>query len=480
LPGGERLMDWHSFALRGFHLVEGGIIVYVAAVNTIYLFLMVLGYFALRRHNARLTRDERESLLRSPLVPPIAVLAPAYNEAHTIRDSIRSMLKLDYPHHEVIVVNDGSTDDTLRILVEEFRLYRSSRTWSAALPTQPVRAIYESRDPIRLVVVDKENGGKADALNAGINAARAPLVAAIDADSLLAEDALLLVVKPFLEDPERTVACGGIVRVVNGCDVEHGRVTRVSAPLSLMARFQAVEYLRAFLGGRVAFSFLNSLLLIAGAFGLFRRDALIEAGGFSTSTVGEDMEVVVRLHRRWREAGRDYRIAFVPEPVCWTQVPESLRTLRSQRNRWQRGTVETLRLHRRMLFNPRFGVLGLFGLPYYLCFEMLGPAVELAGYAVTLAGLALGLLDPAVALLFFIVSVLFGMLLSMSAVVLEEFTTRRYPSAADLARLFSAAVLENLGFRQLLTLWRVQALWDAARGKKGWGRMQRKVFQGGG
>jgi cellulose synthase/poly-beta-1,6-N-acetylglucosamine synthase-like glycosyltransferase len=467
---------WEIF-VRVFNAIEVSIIGYVAAINLIYFGLMVLGYFWLRRVRGVLPRATRDALLRSPLLPQVAVLAPAYNESATCRESVRAMLALNYPNHEVIVINDGSKDDTLDILIEEFKLYRCGRTGSGDLPTARIRGVYESRDPIRLVVVDKENGGKADSLNAGINVARAPLVCAVDSDSLMEDNALLYVVAPFLED-ETTIAAGGIIRVANGCSVEGGRVTEVRAPRRWIPLFQAVEYLRAFLGGRVAFSFLNSLLIISGAFGVFRRDAVLEAGGYRTSTVGEDMELVVRLHKIWREKRRTYRVVFVPEPVCWTEVPETLRVLQRQRNRWQRGTVDSVGLHRRMLLNPRYGILGLFALPYFLLFEMLGPAIELLGYAVTIIGVVFGLIDIELALLFLAVSILFGILLSMSAVVLEELTQRRYPRPADLARLFAAAVVENLGFRQLLTIWRTRGLIDGLRGKQGWGVMERRGFGG--
>jgi cellulose synthase/poly-beta-1,6-N-acetylglucosamine synthase-like glycosyltransferase len=464
----------HEVFLWVFFFVETFIIVYVATINAIYLLLMVMGFFALEQREP-VPRREHDALMKSPLLPSVAILAPAYNEALTCRDSVRAMLGLRYPNHEVIVINDGSKDDTLQVLIDSFRLYRSGRTPTGSLPTKPIRAIYESRDPIRLLVIDKENGGKADSLNAGINVARASLVCAVDSDSLMEEEALLSVVEPFLAD-ESTVATGGIIRVANGCRVEGGRVVDVRAPSHLFPIFQVIEYLRAFLGGRVAFSFLNSLLIISGAFGVFRRDAVLEAGGWLTSTVGEDMELVVRLHKIFRQGARPYKIVFVPEPVCWTEVPETLRVLKRQRNRWQRGTLDTVMIHRAMLFNPRYGVVGLFALPYYLFFEMLGPLIELTGYGITIAGLILGLVDPQLAVLFFTVSLLFGVLLSMSAVVLEELTQRRYAAPRDLIRLFLGAVVENLGFRQLLMIWRTQGLMDGLRGKQGWGAMERRGF----
>lgn len=465
-----------SFVRILYEGFEWAIIFYVSGINAIYFFLMVLGFFALQSHRARRTPAEREALLNSPLLPEVSIIVPAFNESLSISQSVRSMLNLNYPHHEVIVVNDGSKDDTLAVLIEEFHLCKATCRTGTAL-TRPVRAIYRSRDPIRLTVVDKENGGKADALNAGLNVARTPLVAAVDSDSLLEDNALFHVVEPFLENPGKVVATGGIIRVVNGCSVEHGKVTRISTPRRLLPLFQTIEYLRAFLGGRVAFSFLNSLLLVSGAFSVFDREALMEAGGFAVDTVGEDMEIIVRLHRHGHQKKKDYRIVFVPEPVCWTEVPERWATLHRQRNRWQRGTVESLVKHDQMLFNPKFGGPGLFAVPYFVVFEMLGPVVEMAGYVLTLAGVFLHMLSLQIVALFFAVSVLFGVLLSMSAVVLEEFTMRRYPSVSDLGRLLAAAVLENFGYVQIRTLWRTQGVWDALRGKRGWGAMERRGFQ---
>jgi cellulose synthase/poly-beta-1,6-N-acetylglucosamine synthase-like glycosyltransferase len=465
-----------SLLARIFYETEMLFIFYVATINLLYIVLTVIGFFALQRFSGRVFRAELNTLQNSALLPGIAVIAPAYNEELSVRDSVRSMLGLRYPDHEVIVVNDGSKDKTLALLIEEFRLYRSSRIPSGVIPTKRVRAVYESRDPIRLLVIDKENGGKADSLNAGINYSRHPLFSAVDSDSLIEPDALFRICKPFLDD-ERTVATGGIIRVVNGCTVERGEVTRVRAPDSILARFQAVEYLRAFLGGRVAFSLMDSLLVISGAFGVFRRDIVLEIGGFETGTVGEDMELVVRLHRHMFETKQDHRVVFVPEPVCWTEVPESLKILKRQRNRWQRGAFESLWRHKKMFFNPRFGAVGLFGFPYFAFFEVLGPIFELLGYFITIVGLISGLIRRDTALLFFIVSLIFGLLLSLTSVLLEEFTLKKYPSARDLRILLGAAVIESLGFRQLTAIWRLQGLIDEMRGKTGWGTMERRGFK---
>ncbi len=452
-------------------------IAYFLALTLIYLFLVLVGFFEMLRYrSSRRESEDVEALAASGIAPPISILAPAYNESATILESVRATLALSYAEFEVIVINDGSKDNTLDLLIEEFHLYQSARYIDAQIPTQPVRAVYRSVDPIPLVVIDKENGGKADALNAGINAARYPLICAADSDSLLEQNALIRIVRPVLDHPEEVLAVGGIIRIANGCTVSGGRVTQVDLPRSWLARFQVVEYLRAFLGGRVAFSASNCLLIVSGAFGLFNKAAVLAVGGYDTNTVGEDMELVVRLHRWAREQRRKYRIVFEPDPVCWTEAPETMKTLQRQRNRWQRGTVETVWKHRDLICRPGFGALGWFALPYFVVFESLGPLIEFTGYAVTIAGYLFGLIDSEMAILFFLSAILNGIVLSGSAVVLEELSTRRYPHVKNLAILLMASVLENFGFRQVISLWRAEAIWDLLRGVKSWGRMERKGF----
>jgi cellulose synthase/poly-beta-1,6-N-acetylglucosamine synthase-like glycosyltransferase len=427
------------------------IIVYAFVSNFNYFVLMSLGFFVLKAQRSTEGSVERDPLFKSRLMPPISVIAPAYNEELSIVQSTRSMLQLEYPEHEVIIVNDGSTDRTLQLLTDEFHLYKSSRQPLHDFVTGPVNAVYESQD-LKLLVIDKEGGGKSDSLNAAINYASTPLVAPVDSDSLLESNSLLLVVKPFLED-ETTVAVGGIIRVVNGCTVEHGAVTKVAAPPSLLTKFQA-------------------------AFGLFRRDSVIEAGGFQVGSLAEDLELVIRLHRINREKKRDYKIVFVPTPVCWTEVPDSRKNLCVQRIRWQRGGLESMWKHRAMLFNPKFGVVGCFGMPYLLLLEILGPCVEVTGYVITIVGLLIGFISATTALLFFIGSVLFGTMISISAVLLEEFTTRRYAHPLDLASLIGAAFIENLGYRQMNALWRFRGILQVVRDKKkrAWGKMKRRGF----
>ena len=451
------------------------VLIYFVAINTLYLVFTVVAYFRLQALRRRWTPRALEGVMRSPATPGISLIAPAHNEEATIAESLRSLRMLNYPLFEIVVVNDGSKDRTLEVAAATFELARAPVSHPQPIPTRPVRGVYRSLTNNDLVLIDKENGGKADAINAGINAARYPLVCVMDADSLLEEHALTRAVLPFLEDPS-TLAAGGIIRIVNGCRVEHGRVTDVRLPPSPLATFQVVEYLRAFLSGRVAQSAFNALLIISGAFGIFRRDAVVECGGLRHDTIGEDMELVVRLHRLYRERRRPYRIVFLPDPVCWTEAPEDTKVLSRQRNRWQRGTLQVLNFHRRMIGNPRYGLVGLLAMPYYLVFEALGPIVEVAGYLVTAVAVAFGLLDVVFAELLFLSAVLYGAMISVAAVLLEELSFRRYPRVSDLLRLCAYAVLENFGYRQLTTWWRFQGIVDYLRGRQSWGAMTRKGF----
>jgi cellulose synthase/poly-beta-1,6-N-acetylglucosamine synthase-like glycosyltransferase len=448
---------------------------YFLALNALYLSFFSIALVILIRHRRRWTPRALDTVLRSPATPPISLIVPAYGEETTIAHSLRGLLLQNYPQFEVVVINDGSRDRTLEVMVEAFALVKAPVAYQQPLETAPVRGLYRSLDHPDLVVIDKANGGKADAINAGVNAARHDLVCVIDADSLLEELALVRAVLPFIEDPT-TIAMGGIIRIVNGCDVDAGRVTRVRLPKDWLARFQVVEYLRAFLAGRIAMSAMNCLLIVSGAFGLFRRSAVVEVGGFRTDTVGEDMEIIVRLHRHMRQQERPYRIVFQPDPVCWTEVPESPRILGNQRNRWHRGTMQVLTAHAQMIGSARYGAVGLFALPYFTIFEAASPFVEAFGYLLNGAALLFGLMDVTFAQLFFLIAVAFGSLISVTSVLLEEIAFRRYPRARDLVLLFVIGVLENCGYRQLTTWWRLKGSWDYFRGHQGWGQMVRKGF----
>jgi len=447
---------------------------YFVGLNAVYLFFTGLAWRSVTHYRHARPYSGVEETFASPLTPPISVLLPAFNEQAGIVESAHSLLGLRYPKFEVVVVNDGSTDETLTRLAEAFDLVPARKALRGKIATARVRGTYASRRHPELWVIDKENGGKADALNSGVNAARYPYFCAVDADALLEEDALLRVAKPILDDPELVAATGGIVRIANGCRIEHGRVTEVRLPRSWLATLQVVEYFRAFLVGRMGWSRIRSLLIISGAFGLFRRSLVEAAGGYAATTVGEDVELVIRLHRYLRERGEDYRIEFVPDPVAWTEAPEDIRTLARQRRRWQRGLAEAMWRHRRILGNARYGTLGLLGFPYFLVFELIGPVVEFLGYPAVIAAVSLGVLSPTFLLAFFAAAVLAGILLSVSALALEEFSFRRYTRDREVTKMVAAAIVENFGYRQLLTLWRALGLVDVLRRRRDWGEMRRR------
>jgi cellulose synthase/poly-beta-1,6-N-acetylglucosamine synthase-like glycosyltransferase len=458
------VVGWYSYA----------ILIFFFAINTYYLVLTVAGFWRTVRVAKEVRRPDQRRLLRSPLTPPVSVLAPAFNEEANVVENVRSLLMLDYPLFEVILINDGSKDRTLGRLVDAFDLRLSARSYEHVLPCRTIRGIYESPTYSNLVVVDKANGGKADALNAGLNLSLYPIFCAIDADSILEADALLRLVRPFVDAPGVTIAAGGVVRVANGCEIHGGRVHAVRLPRRALPLMQIVEYLRAFLFGRMGWSTGNSLLVISGAFGLFEKKAAVGAEGYATDSVGEDMELVVRMHRYRRERRQPYRIGFVPDPICWTEVPETLRVLRRQRTRWQRGLIDTLMRHGAMLGRPRYGTVGMVSLPGFFIFEMLSPLVELSGYVLIPVLWGSGLLNAAVAGTFFILAVMYMVLVSALAVLLEDIAFRRYPSVWDLGRLLVGAVLENFGFRQLTVWWRVRAFWEYLRGDLSWGAMERR------
>lgn len=448
-------------------------LVYFILLNVGYLTLNVLAIGTLNRNNREKVLDDLPQLY-SELAPAISILVPAFNEEATIAGAVRSMLQLTYSEFEIIVVNDGSTDRTLDVLVREFSLSPFPESNRGKIATQAIRASYRSTRHPNLRVIDKHNGGKADSLNAGINAARHPLFCGVDADSVLGRDGLQHVVKPFLRHPD-TVASGGTVRVANGCEVKDGYLTRVGLPRNPWALLQVVEYLRAFLFGRLGWSRLNAMLIISGAFGLFKTETVIEIGGYRTKTIGEDMELVVRMHRVLRERGVPYRIEFVPEPVCWTEVPEDRATLRNQRIRWQRGLGESLTLNWTLLCSRRGGLPGWVAFPFMVLFEWLGPLLELGGYLFMAFGAMLGFVSWPAFVAFLFVAVGLGILLSASGLLLEEMSFHLYPNARHLAVLALMVILENFGYRQLNTWWRLIGLYRwAMQHESQWGAMKRK------
>src|SRR4051812_46697977 len=452
------------------------VLVYFLAVNGWYLVLLVSSLLELRRHMLLITDESRHLLLSSTLSPTISILAPAYNEEPTIETSLRALLALQYPNLEIIVISDGSKDLTVQVLTEKFDLVPVTTIYEQRVQTKPVRCLYRSSTYPSLVVVDKENGGKADALNVGLSFARGELVCAMDADTLIEADGLQRMVRPFLYSTE-VVAAGGTIRVVNGSEVKLGRVSTTAVATNMLAGIQTVEYLRAFLFGRLGWNRLGGNIIVSGAFGLFQREAVLRAGGYLHDTVGEDMELVLRLKRLSYEHGGPGKIAFVPDSVAWTEVPESMKVLGRQRDRWHRGLADVLWRHRGMLFNPRYGVTGLVVFPYYVFVELLASVLEAVGLVGLAFGLIFGVVDWSFAGLFYLTAYGLGTAMTAFTLVLEDLSFHRYDTFRDRALLFWFAFLENLGFRQMTVYWRLRGLWKFLMGRKDWGVMDRKGFQ---
>ena len=464
--------------------------VYTALINLSYLALTGLALADLTGYRRRLEYAGYDEWFLDPNSRGVSVLMPAYNEAANIVQSVHAMTSLRYPDLEVVVIDDGSADETAEVLIDEFDMVEVPLVPGGAIPTRgAVLSTWVSRRGAHhLALVRKANGGKADALNAGINHARKELVCMVDADSLLDPQALLNVARPFADDPGRVVAAGGVVRVANGSRVDRGRVTNLRMPRRWLARVQVVEYLRAFLIGRAGWSRLGGLLIISGAFGVFRKDVLLAAGGMATDCIGEDAELVVRIHRKLAETGTEGEVVFVPEPVAWTEVPSTRRALRLQRRRWHRGLAEIFLRHRRMMFRPRYGVIGMLTMPWFLLFELLSPVVEVLGFVYFFVLLALlgiemstdaglDVVDPSLLLIMLVASVLFSVFVTLLALLAEEISFRRYRGLPDLFRAIYATAEENIGFRQLNAWWRLEGLVEVARKQAHhWGDMQRAGF----
>ncbi|MFN3216078.1 MAG: glycosyltransferase family 2 protein [Acidimicrobiales bacterium] len=452
-----------------------GVLFVVVAISVIgQLTLYVSAAFEMRRIRQRDRHQLWRQMLTSPLAPRISVLVPAYNEEVTIADSVAGLLALTYPNLEVVVVNDGSSDATMERLTEAFELSPVHTAFQRVLDTEPIRQLYHSTSEPRLVVADKLNGGKADALNAAINLASGDLVCAIDADTLVSSDALQQLVPPFLADAS-TVAVGGTIRLVNGAKAHRHRVEHLVAPTNLLVGAQAVEYARAFLVGRLAWNPLGGNLIISGAFGLFRRNAVLDVGGYEHRSVGEDMELVVRLRRHAYDNGERAGVVFSPDPVAFTEAPDSIRMLARQRNRWFRGLLDVLLRHRRMIGNPRYGTAGTLAMPYFAVVEAFAPILEVLGTVLVIIGLstgwiAFGDLTPILG------TYMVGMCATYLVLILDQVVFATYRTTRDRLRLVGHVVFEQFVFRPATAIWRLWGLKLFLEGRTEWGVQHRKGF----
>lgn len=423
-----------------------------------------------------LTKVERGELFTPPARvrrPGISLIAPAYNMEPVIVPSVRSLLDSEYDPLEVIIVDDGSADGTTAALKAAFDLIVLPVDDRLTIPTAPITELYVSRTDPRLRVLRKENGGRSDAINAGLNIARTALVALVDADTLLERDALMRIGEEFARDPDDTIAVGGHIRIANGAVIENNVVIEPRIPTGGTEASQAAEYLRGFLGGRIAWSRMNGLLIISGAFGVFGRDLIRASGGLSKATLGEDMEVVMRLHHQLRPANPKTRIAYAPDAVAWTEVPTGLGSLRTQRIRWHVGLIDNLRLHQGMLGRRHYGAIGVLALPYTIAFEVIGPLLQVAGYGILVAMLLLGIASWWYVAAFLLVTLLVGQLQTAGALLIEEVGFRRYRTR-DLMVVAGWSLLELFWYRPLTAVWRTWATVLALTGRRpGWGSIPR-------
>ena len=446
--------------------------VYAIIVMGSYAILALLSFLELRGYLRKNSYVDYRQILVSPNAPSVSILAPGYNEEATIVENVRSLLSIHYSNFEVIIINDGSKDRSLQTLIEHYELVKVNFALNEQIKTKPLRGIYKSKNKAysRLTVVDKENGGKADALNIGINVSSKDLILCIDVDCIVEQDAILRMVKPFMDEEKRVIAAGGVIRIANSCEVKDGRLIKVHMPDNLVARFQVLEYIRAFLMGRMAWSRLNGLLLISGAMGMFDKDIVIKCGGYNHNTVGEDMELIVRMRRYMHEQNLEYKVVYVPDPLCWTESPSNLNILSRQRNRWTRGTMETLWIHRKLFFNRKYGILGVLSYPYWFFFEWLAPILEFLGLVVFLTFVAMGDVSWEFSLILIGMGYFFGVMLSTLGILLEEISFQQYTSGRDISKLLLIAVIEPLVYHPLTVYWAIRGNIDMITGKNHGGR----------
>lgn len=448
---------------------------YYLASNLAYLVMLIVALKTTAAHQRRLQSYRTSWIKQSPFAPPITIIAPAHNEEKSIRVAVRNLLEIDYPDIELIVVNDGSSDRTLEEIKHEFTLRPVRSVYIPKTKSAAVRGIYRSEADPKLLIIDKKAGGsKADAVNAGLNAATSPYVCVVDSDSMLERDALLRIMLPVLSDPKRVVAVGGIIRVLNGSQIYGGQLRRVRLPRTAIEAIQVIEYLRAFLIGRESWAQANMLTIISGAFGVFRTDLVRAVGGYQPHAIGEDFDLVVRLHRYLLEKKMDYRIEFVPDPMCWTEVPSDLKSLGRQRARWQKGLLQVLWDNKDMLFRPGYGRIGSFAFPYLWLFELFAPVVEIGGIFTIALAAWLGVLSRDLFLQFLLFGYAFATVISIGSVLQEEITYKRYNDWQDVVRLVSYCFFEHFPYRQLHMFWRLQGLGQYLRGDMTWKTVKRQ------
>lgn len=447
---------------------------YTILLSCIYILQIVIAFVKIKENVKIGKASDYMEYAQSDNLLPISLIIPAYNEQENIVENVKSLMKLNYPEFELIVVNDGSKDLTHEKMVEAFSLYPIESAHMRKIETSKVRNIYYNTEYPNLIYVDKENGGKSDALNAGINASSYPLFACLDADSRLEKDSLLRLGSEFIKDTT-TVVAGGLVRIANGGVIKDGEFQSYEIPRKAIERFQTVEYFRSFLAGRTSWGATNSMLIVSGAFGVFKKQAVIDVGGYKTDTIGEDMEIVVRLHEYMLRNKINYKIKFVEQAICWTQGPMNLNDVRTQRRRWQVGLMDTLLHYKKLILNPKYKSIGLIAVPYNWLFELLGAVVEVIGYFIIPFSLIMGELNLFYFIIYFLMASMLGIMISFGGLILEQYTKRGVMSAKQCVQLALYGILENFGYRQLITIFRVEGMLKYKKLKNRWGSIKRKT-----
>lgn len=445
--------------------ITSGLFAYFLLSNGVYLLLNLLSVFSMRGI------EQRKMLLDLPYIhsglePPVSLLFTCHDEEADVVASINALLNLQYARFEIVVVNDGSQDATMDVLVQAFELLPFPEAYRIQIPTQPISNVYRSTRYPHLRVIDKVRGGKADALNAGLNAARYPLICNVDSNTLLQRDSLNLLAAPFLNDPSAIVAIGA-VRIANGCELKDGLIEKIGLTKRPLPLFQSVAYLRTFLFSPLGWSTLNGMLISPPGVNMIRKEVAVEVGGYRTDVANAAVELVMRLHRVMRKQRRPYQIRFVADPVCWRKIPSDIATLKRRHIQWQRALLDGLSLNLGLLFSRHGGVPGTLAFPFALLFELLGPLVEVFGYAFIIIATATGIIPWSTCIAFFTLTIGLGILLSISSLLLEEISFRLYPRGADLARLIMIAIIGNFGLRQLNSCWRALAVGEGwIKGRK--------------
>ncbi|TKC12750.1 glycosyltransferase family 2 protein [Pedobacter polaris] len=454
---------------------------YASVLMFSYSILVVLSLFEIRKYLKRKSYINLRSILTSPHAPGITVIAPAYNEGLTIINNVHSLLSLNYPKFEVVIINDGSTDHTLQKLIENFNLVAIDYAYNEQIITQPVRQIYRSGNPafFNLLVVDKVNGkSKADASNAGINISSYPYFLCTDVDCIIHKDTLLKLIKPFIEESTKVIATGAAIRISNSCEIQNGFMVKVKVPDKFLPLFQELEYIRAFLLGRMAWSKLNALMLVSGGLGLFDKEVAISAGGYDHKSFGEDMELITRMRIYMHDIKEKYLVKYIPESLCWTEVPATLKVFGNQRTRWSRGLAQNLWLHKKIIFNPKYGIFGMLSFPYWLFFEWLAPIIEATGIIYYIYVIVTGQINWEYAVILLVYVYSFSVMITIFAVLWDEITYKQYGSKAEVFKLCLAALVEPIFYHPLVVIFAIKGYLYSLTGKTlVWGNMQRSGFE---